>query len=101
MPASLTDLEPELRNPLAPESWLAERARQALAMLRDTVEIDPDIMGGVPVLKGTRFPIPQLIAEIADGRSVDNLASTFSLDRNQIENFLHGLAIHLDHSAVK
>lgn len=67
-----------------------------MVMLRDTVVIDPDIRNGVPVLKGTRFTIPQLFAEIADGRSVDQLARAFSLDVEQIRDFLHGLANHLD-----
>ncbi|MCE9530617.1 MAG: DUF433 domain-containing protein [Planctomycetes bacterium] len=84
------------QNSTSRATWIAERSKQAMVMLRDTVVIDPDIRNGVPVLKGTRFTIPQLFAEIADGRSVDQLARAFSLDVEQIRDFLHGLANHLD-----
>ena len=106
MPVLERDLSPDERglpngavapkNALSPEAWIAERARQAMLMLRETVVIDPEIRNGVPVLKGTRFTIPQLLAEIADGRSVEQLARAFSLDIDRIRDFLHGLAIYLD-----
>ncbi len=82
--------------PVPHEKWIAERTNQAMLMLRETVAIDPLIRGGIPVLKGTRFTIPQLLAEIAEGRSVEQISRAFSLDVEQIRDFLHGLAIYLD-----
>ena len=84
------------KKPMSAESWITERSRQAMLMLRETVVIDPEIRNGVPVLKGTRFTISQLLAEIADGRNVEQLARAFALDIERIRDFLHGLAIHLD-----
>ncbi len=88
-------------NELVPENWMAERSRQAMNMLHETVDIDQDLMKGVPVLKGTRFPISQLLAEIAEGRSVDQIAKAFRLNLELIKDLLHGLALHLDRPALK
>jgi uncharacterized protein (DUF433 family) len=78
------------------EEWLAERARCALSMLRDCTEVNPRKCGGVPVLKGTRFSLAQVLAEIAEGRSVTELAEDFDLEPALIKEFLEGMAIALD-----
>ena len=39
------------------EEWLAERARYAILALRDSVDVNPDKHGGVPVLRGSRFTV--------------------------------------------
>lgn len=78
------------------EEWLAERARYGLSMLRDCTEINPKKCGGVPVLRGTRFSLAQILAEIAEGRSVSELAEDFELEPALIKEFLEGMAIVLD-----
>ena len=78
------------------EEWLAERARYAILMLRDCTEVNPKKRGGVPVLKGTRFTLAQILAEIAEGRSIVDLAEDFELDSELIKEFLEGIAISLD-----
>jgi uncharacterized protein (DUF433 family) len=83
------------------EEWLAERARHAASMLRNCVEMNPRKRGGIPVLKGTRFTLAQILAEIAEGRDVNELAEDFELDLELIKEFLHGLAICLDRPAFK
>ncbi len=78
------------------EEWLAERARSALSILQDCTEVNPKKCGGVPVLRGTRLPLAQVLAEIADGRSVSELAEDFELEPALIRGFLEGMAIILD-----
>jgi uncharacterized protein (DUF433 family) len=58
--------------------------------------MDPGIRGGVPVLAGTRFPVPQVLAEIAGGSSVTEVAEDFDLDEDLIVRFLEGMAALLD-----
>jgi uncharacterized protein (DUF433 family) len=91
LPTSLTE-----SGPPSHEEWLAERARYAVAMLRDCTEVNPKKCGGVPVLKGTRFSLAQVLAEIAEGRSVSELAEDFELEPAMIKEFLEGMAIALD-----
>jgi uncharacterized protein (DUF433 family) len=81
---------------LSQEEWLAERARFATIILRDCVEVNANKKGGVPVLKGTRFTIAQLFAEIADGRSIEVIADDLDLDVEMIKTLLQGFSIHLD-----
>src|SRR5262245_60900557 len=86
----------ELPEALSEEEWLAERAKYALAVLRDCVEVHPDKRGGVPVLRGTRFTVAQLFAEIGEGRSLGEIASDFSLDLEVMKKLMEGFSIHLD-----
>lgn len=81
---------------LTHEAWLAERMLWATSVLRDCVEVDPQKRSGIPVLKGTRFTVAQLFAELADGRSVVEIAEDFELDLDNIKALLQGFATHLD-----
>ena len=76
--------------------WLAVRTRQAAVMLSDCTEVSELKRGGVPVIRGTRFTAAQVLAELADGRSVAELAEDFDLEIATIKQFLGGLAIILD-----
>lgn len=72
------------------------------SMFHECFQIDPDIRGGVPVLKGTRFTIAQVFAELAEGRSVTEIAKAFRLDEEQLKKVLNGFAIYLDRTiAIK
>lgn len=75
-----------------------ERLRFAAAALRDCVEISPLKFGGVPVLRGTRFSIAQVLSHLVDGDSVDEIAENFELDHEQITTVLHSLSAYLDWS---
>lgn len=83
------------------EYRLAQRLREAVVMLRQSVEINPGKRGGVPVLKGTRVTIAQVIVELADDMSLSEIAEDLDLDEMQIRCFLEGMAIHLDRPFVR
>jgi uncharacterized protein (DUF433 family) len=78
------------------DEWVSERLRIAAMMLRGSVTIDTQIRGGVPLLKGTRVPVAQILAELADDVKVSEIAENLDLDRDMIVSVLEGLAIHLD-----
>jgi uncharacterized protein (DUF433 family) len=92
---------PAKYRPLSHEEWLSERARYAVLMLRDCTEVNPRKRSGIPVLKGTRFTLAQILAEIAEGRSVTELAEDFDLDLELIKGFLEGLSICFDRPAFR
>jgi uncharacterized protein (DUF433 family) len=78
------------------DEWISERLRIAAMMLRDSVTIDTQVRGGVPVLRGTRVPIAQILAEVADDAKVSEIAENLDIDPDLIVAILEGLAIHLD-----
>ena len=84
------------RKALVDAEWVAERMRYATLTLWHHVEMDPEKRAGVPVLRGTRFTVAQLLAELAEDRKISEIASAFRLDKDQIQQVLESLAICLD-----
>jgi uncharacterized protein (DUF433 family) len=57
-------------------------------MIEELINIDPEILGGTPVFKGTRVPIESLFDHLEEGISLDEFIDYFpSVTREQ--------AIHL------
>ena len=43
----------------------------------DKIEINPEIMLGKPVIKGTRIPVELLIRKLGEGASIDDLIDAY------------------------
>jgi len=56
------------------------------------VTSDPQIRGGEPVIAGTRFPVAQLLAELAEGRPLWDIADDYDLDLGTAKAVLRELA---------
>jgi uncharacterized protein (DUF433 family) len=76
--------------------WLTQRLLAAAQGLSSLVTLDPGIRGGVPVLRGTRFPLARLLAEIADGRSLNEIAEDHELPLDAVTELLSALASSLE-----
>ncbi len=51
----------------------------------DVIHIDPEILGGTPVFKGTRVPIESLFAHLEQGVSIDEFLEDFpTVTREQV-----------------
>lgn len=81
---------------LGPEQWLTERTQHAIRELGDCVERNPAKLGGVPVLKGTRISVAQILAELGEGQSAEEVADDFDLDVGLVKKLVQGLAVCLD-----
>lgn len=77
------------------------RMTYAAHLLNAVIEINAKKAGGTPVLRGTRFKVAQILAELADNKSVSKLAREFDLDRGKVEEMLHGMAILFDRPFLK
>jgi uncharacterized protein (DUF433 family) len=42
-------------------------------MAHERIEINPDIMGGKPVIKGTRVPVETVLRKLGAGITLDNI----------------------------
>lgn len=57
--------------------------------VRDVINIDPEILSGTPVFKGTRVPIQSLFWHLESGVTIDEFLEDFpSVRREQIIELL-------------
>lgn len=61
-------------------------------MPKKFIDMNPDVCSGAPVVKGTRFTVAQFLAELADDRSVSEIADNFQLDKQALTNILQYLS---------
>jgi uncharacterized protein (DUF433 family) len=67
----------------------------------ELVTIDPDILGGTPVFKGTRVPTKTLFDYLADGLSLDYFLESFpSVPRELTVEVLRNSQREFEHHAV-
>lgn len=59
-------------------------------MLKDIINIDPEIMSGTPVFPGTRVPIKTLFDYVESGKNLDEFFEDFpSVKHSQAINLLN------------
>ena len=46
-------------------------------MLDERIEIDPDVLGGKPVIRGTRIPVELLLRKLAEGATEADLLDAY------------------------
>ena len=76
-------------------------------MTFDRITVDPDVMGGLPCIRGMRMPVASIIAMVADGMTVAEIIDDFpDLTADDISQALHYAAeamrerqLPLSHSA--
>ena len=61
--------------------------------LNQSVDIDPEIHGGMPVLHGTRFTVSQALAELAETKGPSDFAEDFDLNPESVRNLLMALSL--------
>jgi uncharacterized protein (DUF433 family) len=58
-------------------------------MNKSIVVKDPEILGGLPVFRGTRVPLKNLIDYLASGETIDSFLDDFpTVTREQVISFL-------------
>jgi uncharacterized protein (DUF433 family) len=63
----------------------AARGANEVAMPHERIEINPDIMGGKPVIRGTRVPVETVLRKLGAGMTVEEvLADHPRLKRDDI-----------------
>jgi uncharacterized protein (DUF433 family) len=78
------------------EEWLSQKLDFAMTTLNESIEIDPDIRGGIPVVRGTRIPVARILAEVAADSRLSEIAEDFSIDRDTLKNLIDGIATKID-----
>jgi uncharacterized protein (DUF433 family) len=75
------------------EDWLGRRLRRAEIVLQESVARDAKTRRGTLVIRGTRFPVARVFAEISDDRRLSEIAEDFDLDINMLRQLVEGMAI--------
>jgi uncharacterized protein (DUF433 family) len=74
-------------------TYFQKKLRRASRDVADAVQVDPTVMHGNPVFSGTRIPLYQIVEELADGTSFDELIEGYpSLHSDQIRRGLDFVA---------
>ena len=50
---------------------------EAIVAAHPLIEIDPDVMVGKPIIRGTRITVEIILRRIADGYSVDDILADY------------------------
>ena len=65
------------------------------------ISIDPQIMGGVPCIRGTRIPVAMIVRMVADGTTSDELLEEYpQLTADDVRDALRFAAAHIDQRAI-
>src|SRR5262249_35193495 len=76
--ADRVELAPLISLDLGAILRLARRLLKAYSEGRSRwVEIDPEVMGGVPVVRGTRIPVYTILGRIEEGETLDEVVRDF------------------------
>jgi uncharacterized protein (DUF433 family) len=71
---------------LAPFVRRTKERMDRLTAARDLVATDPDVLGGTPVIRGTRIPVYDVAASVASGVPADRILAAYpGLDADKIE----------------
>jgi uncharacterized protein (DUF433 family) len=54
------------------------KRKPEVPMAHDRIEINPEIMGGKPVIRGTRIPVETVLRKLGAGMTTDDIAITES-----------------------
>lgn len=71
---------------------------------RDYIHSDPEILGGKPVIRGSRISVELILEYFAEGASIAEIAETYELSENAIRAavaFTHDLLIKESASAKR
>ncbi|MBI4548021.1 MAG: DUF433 domain-containing protein [Ignavibacteriae bacterium] len=67
--------------------------------VNEFVVVDPEIMDGLPTLKGTRIPVYLILEMIEDGNSLEDVRKEYPfLTREQIRAAIHYAAERVSHA---
>lgn len=79
----------------------AEAQPESSVELFEYIEIDRDKCSGVPMLKGTRFPIARILAEMTECVDYKEVAEDYNLESEDVKNALGEIAIMFDQKWVR
>ena len=76
-------------------------AEKIMKTHHDRIEINPDVMLGKPVIKGTRIPVELIIRKLGEGAVLEDLLDAYpNLEKEDIQAALLYAAEHMGNETV-
>jgi uncharacterized protein (DUF433 family) len=70
-------------------------------MTTDRIELNPAVLGGKPVVRGTRIPVEDILRKLADGATEADLLDAYPrLTRDDIQAALRYAADSVGHEVI-
>jgi uncharacterized protein (DUF433 family) len=86
---------------LATQQWIAACVTEGVRSLDEAIDVDPEIHGGAAVLKGTRFPVAQILAELTETGAITELSEEFDLDPHKVRTLFEAMSLIFQQSLRK
>ncbi len=64
------------------------------------ITVDPSVRFGKPVIQGTRVPVDIIVARVAAGMSIQDVAEEYGITDKDVYNALHYAAMRLSEEQV-
>ncbi len=64
------------------------------------ITVDPSVRFGKPVIKGTRVPVDTVVARVASGMNLNDIAEEYGITEKDIYNALHYAALRLSEEQI-
>jgi len=64
------------------------------------ITVDPSVRFGKPVIKGTRVPVDTVVARVASGMSIKEVAEEYGIKEKDVYNALYYAALRLSEEQV-
>ncbi len=64
------------------------------------ITVDPSVRFGKPVIKGTRVPAETIVARVASGMNIKEIAEEYGITEKDIYNALHYAAVRLSEDQI-
>ncbi len=71
-----------------------------MATKTSIINIQPDVLGGKPVIKGTRVPVALVVEEMAGGMTIEEITKQYDLTKVQVLGALRYAAAMLKNEVV-
>lgn len=83
--------------PIGPE----QPVPYAVPMTFPRISVDPQIMGGVPCIRGTRIPVAMIVRMVADVTATEDLLDDYpQLSADDVREALRFAAAHVDQRTI-
>ncbi len=51
---------------------------------QDRIAVDPDVMGGKPVIRGTRVPVQVIVGSLAGGETIRDVCNAYGVTEDDV-----------------